>query len=213
MKRLVALALVAAPITFAAAVPSPVSAQAAAPLSQVGAHLKAVGTMTANFTQSGRNGQVLNGVLTLKRPGKARFQYGRGIPLLIVADGRALTMIDYQVKQVSAWPIGSSPLAVLLDPSKDLSRVAKIVPSGDDRVVLVQARDPKRPEFGTITLAFARVPSAPAGLTLSGWTTVDAQKNRSTVKLSGHRFNVAVADSAFTFVDPRKARRASGAKS
>lgn len=207
MKRFATLALLAAPITTVALAPTIVSAQAAFPLSQVSAHLKAVGTMTANFTQTGRNGQTLDGVLTLKRPGKARFQYGRGIPLLIVADGRALTMIDYQVKQVSAWPIGNSPLAVLLDPNKDLSRIAKVLPSGDPRVLLIQARDPKRPEFGTITLSFAKVPSAPAGLLLSGWTSIDAQKNRSTVKLSSHRFNVAVADSAFTFVDPRKGKR------
>lgn len=207
MKRFATLALLAAPIGVAMLAPSVVSAQAATPLSQVSAHLKAVGTMTANFTQSGRNGQVLNGVLTLKRPGKARFQYGRGIPMLIVADGRALTFIDYSVKQVNGYPIGSSPLAVLLDPNKDLSRIAKVLPSSDSHVLLVQTRDPKRPEFGTITLAFAKVPSAPAGLMLTGWTTIDAQKNRSTVKLSGHRFNVAVADSAFTFVDPRKGKR------
>ncbi len=207
MKRLATLSLFLVPIGAAALAPSAVTAQAASPLGQVSAHLKAVNTMTANFTQSGRNGQMLNGVLTLKRPGKARFQYGRGIPLLVVADGRALTMIDYQVKQVSAWPIGNSPLAVLLDPNKDLSRVAKVLPSADQRVLLVQARDPKRPEFGTITLGFARVPNAPGGLMLTGWTTIDAQKNRSVVKLSGQRFNVAVADSAFTFVDPRKGKR------
>ncbi|HEX8444664.1 MAG TPA: outer membrane lipoprotein carrier protein LolA [Allosphingosinicella sp.] len=207
MKRFAALTLLAAPLGAALLAPVALSAQAASPLSQVSAHLKAVGTMTANFSQSGRNGQTLQGVLTMKQPGKARFQYGRGIPLLIVADGRRLTMIDYQVKQVSGWPIGNSPLAVLLDPNKDLSRVAKVIPSGDPRVLLVQARDPKRPEFGTITLAFAKVPSGPAGLMLTGWTSIDAQKNRSTVKLSGHRFNVAVADSAFTFVDPRKAKR------
>ncbi|HZH05349.1 MAG TPA: outer membrane lipoprotein carrier protein LolA [Lautropia sp.] len=204
MTRFATLALVAAPIAAAALSPAIVSAQAASPLSQVSAHLKAVNTMTANFTQSGRGGQQLDGVLTLKRPGKARFQYGRGVPLLIVADGKRLTLIDYQVKQVSAWPIGSSPLAVLLDPNKDLSRIAKVLPSSDPRVVLVQARDPRRPEFGTITLSFAKVSNGPGGLLLRGWTTVDAQKNRSTVQLSNHRFNVAVADNAFTFVDPRK---------
>jgi outer membrane lipoprotein-sorting protein len=204
MKRFATLSLFAAPLAAAAFVPAAVSAQATSPLTQVSAHLKAVNTMTASFTQSGRGGQQLDGTLTLKRPGKARFQYGRGVPMLIVADGKRLTMIDYQVKQVSAWPIGSSPLAVLLDPSRDLSRIAKVLPSGDERVILVQARDPKRPEFGTITLSFAKAANGPGGLLLRGWTTVDAQKNRSTVQLSNHRFNVAVADNAFTFVDPRK---------
>ena len=203
MKRLATLAVLAAPLTAAALVPAPVLAQAASPLAQVSAHLKAVDTMTAIFTQSGRNGQTLDGKLTLKRPGKIRFQYGPGVPMLIVADGKSLTMVDYQVKQVSRWPIGNSPLSVLLDPNKNLAKVAKLLPS-DDRVVLLQARDPSRPEFGTITLAFAKVASAPAGLMLTGWTTVDAQKNRSTVKLSGQRFNVPVAETAFRYVDPRK---------
>ena len=203
MKRLATLALLAAPLTAAALLPVPVLAQAGTPLAQVSAHLKAVDTMTANFTQSGRNGQTLDGKLTLKRPGKIRFQYGPGVPMLIVADGKSLTMVDYRVKQVSRWPIGNSPLSVLLDPNKNLAKVAKLLPS-DDRVVLLQARDPSRPEFGTITLAFAKVASAPAGLMLTGWTTVDAQKNRSTVKLSGQRFNVPVAETAFRYVDPRK---------
>jgi outer membrane lipoprotein-sorting protein len=205
MKRLATLALFAAPLTAAAVLaPVPVAAQAANPLAQVSQHLRAVETMTANFSQTGRGGQVMNGQLTLKRPGKIRFQYGRGVPMLIVADGKTLTMVDYQVKQVSRWPIGNSPLSVILDPNRNLAKVARVLPTADPRVVLLEARDKSRPEFGTITLAFAKVPSAPGGLMLQGWTTVDAQKNRSTVKLSNQRFNVNVAESAFTFVDPRK---------
>ncbi|MDP8911947.1 MAG: outer membrane lipoprotein carrier protein LolA [Pseudomonadota bacterium] len=205
MKRFATLALIAAPLSAAAfLLPSSVSAQAASPLSQVTAHLKAVDTMTANFSQTGRGGQTLNGVLTMKRPGKVRFQYAKGVPLLIVGDGKALTMIDYQVKQVSRWPIGNSPLSVLLNPNQDLSRIAKVT-RNDAQVLLVSARDPKRPEFGTITISFAKVPSAPAGLMLQGWTMVDAQSARSTVKLSNQRFNVAVADTAFRYVDPRRA--------
>lgn len=159
--------------------------------------------MTANFAQTGRNGQTLDGKLTLKRPGKIRFQYGPGVPMLIVADGKSLTMVDYQVKDVQRWPIGNSPLSVLLSPNKDLSGIAKVL-RNDNQVLLVEARDPKRREFGTMTLAFAKVPSAPAGLMLTGWTAVDAQKNRTTVKLSGQRFNVPVAETAFRYVDPRK---------
>jgi outer membrane lipoprotein-sorting protein len=159
--------------------------------------------MVADFAQTGRNGRTLNGTLTMKRPGKVRFQYQKGVPMLIVGDGKALTMVDYEVKQVSRWPIGNSPLSVLLNPNQDLARVAKVV-RNDAQVLMISARDPKRPEFGTINIAFAKVPSAPAGLMLQGWTTVDAQNNNSTVKLSNQRFNVAVADTAFRFQDPRK---------
>ena len=204
MKRFATLALIAAPLSAAAFVaPSAVSAQGGNSLGQVSAHLKAVDTMTANFTQTGRGGSM-NGVLTMKRPGKVRFQYAKGVPLLIVGDGRALTMVDYKVKQVSRWPIGNSPLSVLLNPNQDLGRIARVV-RDDPQVLLVSARDPKRPEFGTITISFAKVPSAPAGLMLQGWTMQDAQNARTTVQLSNQRFNVPVAETAFRYVDPRKA--------
>jgi outer membrane lipoprotein-sorting protein len=204
MKRLATLALIAAPLSAAALiVPATVSAQVTSPLGQVSTHLKTVDTMVADFSQTGRGGQTLNGTLTMKRPGKVRFQYQKGVPLLIVGDGKALTMIDYEVKQVSRWPIGNSPLSVLLNPNQDLSKVAKVV-RNDAQVLMISARDPKRPEFGTINIAFAKVPSAPAGLMLQGWNTVDAQNNNSTVKLSNQRFNVAVADNAFRYDDPRK---------
>jgi outer membrane lipoprotein-sorting protein len=204
MLRMKTLVRAAAPITIAALVvpQAPVVAQAASPLAQVQAHLKAVNTMTANFSQTDRRGQTIGGTFTLKRPGKIRFQYQRGVPMLIVADGRRLYMIDYETKDVRNWAIGNSPLGVLLDPNPNLARIAKIV-RNDRHTLLVQAKDPKRPEYGTVTLGFAKVASAPSGLLLQGWTVIDAQNNRTTVKLSNQRFNVAVADSAFAWNDPR----------
>jgi outer membrane lipoprotein-sorting protein len=203
MSRMKTLALAAVPLTAAIAVPPAVVAQSASPLAQVTTHLKAVDTMTAAFSQTDRRGRTLNGTLTMKRPGKVRFQYQKGVPLLIVGDAKAITMIDYEVKQVSRIPIGNSPLSVLLNPNQDLSRLAKVV-RNDAQTLMVQARDPKKPEFGTITIGFAKVASAPAGLMLQGWTMLDSQNNRTIVKLSNQRFNVAVADSAFRWTDPRR---------
>ena len=95
-------------------------------LTAVSNHLKAVATMTANFSQTDRSGKTVTGALSLKRPGKIRFQYEKGVPILIVGNGRTLTFIDYSVRQVQSWPIGSTPLGVLLNPNKDLRGVARI---------------------------------------------------------------------------------------
>ena len=179
----------------------------AATLADVQAHLRAVTTMTADFSQTDQNGKTLTGTLSLKRPGRIRFQYQKGVPLLIVGDGKALTMIDYQVAQVSRWPIGNSPLSVLLDPSRDLSKVAHVVAGSPPGRLLIEGRDPKHPEFGTISIGFFEVPGAPGGLVLSGWTVLDAQGNRSTVFLSNQRFNVAVDDRTFLWRDPRPQTR------
>jgi outer membrane lipoprotein-sorting protein len=177
-------------------------AQAPAPIAQVTAHLQAIDTMTANFTQTDRNGKTLSGVMTLKRPGKLRFQYQPGVPMLIVADGKRLIMIDYETKRVDNWAIGNWPLGVLLDANPNLARIAKIV-RDEPQNLIVEARDPKRPQYGTITMGFSRG-SGPAGLTLQGWTMLDAQNNRTTVRLSNQRFNVAIGDDSFRWNDPRR---------
>lgn len=178
------------------------ASQATETLGQVSAHLRGISTMTADFVQTDRNGKAVSGTLTLRQPGKIRFQYQKGVPLLIVGDGKALTMIDYSVRQVSRWPVGNSPLSVLIDPRKDMSRFARIVPSAVPATVAVEARDPKHPEFGTITIVFARG-SGPGGLTLQGWTVLDAQNGRSSVRLSNQRFGAPVSDQAFKWDDPR----------
>src|SRR3546814_17975947 len=97
-------------------------------------------TMTADFSQTGQNGQTLTGKLTLARPGKIRFQYQPGVPLLVVSDGRTLTMVDYQVAHVSRWPVRNTPLGVLLDPDRDPGRYAKVLPSADPNRLNVAAR-------------------------------------------------------------------------
>lgn len=175
----------------------------ASPLAPVSAHLAGVTTMTADFAQTDRTGKTVEGKLLLKRPGHIRFQYAKGVPLLIVGDGKALTMIDYSVRQVSRWPVGDSPLSILTNPKADLARFAKIMPSADPDLLMVEARDPKHPEFGTITIAFSKQGSAPGGLMMEGWSVFDAQGNRSTVRLSNQRFNVAISDEAFRWNDPR----------
>lgn len=192
--------------TILVAFAAPAFAAPAPDLVQVQAHLRAVTTMTATFQQTDAQGRSRGGTLTLKRPGKIRFQYEKSVPLLIVGDGKALTMIDYQVRQVSRWPIGDSPLAALIDPNRDVSRYGKLIPAPPGRI-LVEGKDPKHPEFGTITIGFSKAPSAPGGLLLAGWTVMDAQGNRSTVVLSDQRFGMEISDKAFLWRDPRPQNR------
>ena len=166
--------------------------------------LRGISTLRANFVQTDRSGQSTSGVLTMKRPGKIRFQYQKGVPLLIVGDGRALTMIDYEVRQVQRWPISNSPLGALLDPDKDVARFAKQLPTGDPGVISLQVRDPKHPEYGTITMIFVRNGAAPGGLQLDSWVALDSQNKRTTIRLNGHQYGVAVDDKTFKWTDPRR---------
>jgi outer membrane lipoprotein-sorting protein len=201
-------ALLFAPIALVATAPT-TAQSSSVQMARVVQHMKSVGTMSANFAQTDRNGGTLTGKLLLKRPGQVRFEYQKDVPMLIVADGRALTMVDYEVKQVQRWPIRNSPLAALLDPGQDLARFGKILPTSTNDVISVEVRDAKRPEFGTITMIFVNKPGAPGGLTLNGWVALDSKNNRTSIRLSDINYNGVIAKNAFTWKDPRPVRRKS----
>jgi len=189
-----------APVAIAG-VAVPAAAADSPDMAKLKAHLGSVQTMTANFVQTDARGRAAAGTLQLKKPGKVRFQYGSN-DLVLVANGKTLTMVDYQVGQKSSWPLNRTPLGVLLSGSPDLKGRAQIIPSNDPRVVSVRARDPS--QYGSLTLVFTRTSAAPGGLQLYGWTAIDAQNRRTTVKLSNVRYNVGVPESAFSYAEPKK---------
>src|SRR5689334_22118955 len=184
--------------TMVAAVPA--AGAESADLAKLKAHIGAVQTMTANFLQTDSRGRSAAGTLQLKRPGKVRFQYGSG-DLLLVADGSRLYFLDYQVGQKSSWPLAKTPLGPLLSGSPDFDGKAQVLPNSDSRILVARA---KNTSYGQLTLAFLRSASAPGGLQMYGWTAIDPQGHRTTVKLSNVRYNVAVPDSAFSYAEPKK---------
>ena len=202
LAALIALAAPAASLQAAPPLPAP-APQANPQIEQAVAALRAISSLQADFIQTDRNGQRVSGVITLQRPGKIRFQYQPGVPQLIVGDGKALTMVDYEVRQVQRWPIGSSPLGALLDPTRDVKRFGTLLPTSDPSVVSIEVRDRKHPEYGVITLIFQRKAAAPGGLELVSWVTLDSQNRRTTIRLTNQRYGMVIDDNSFRYVDPR----------
>ena len=204
---LAAVAMSAIPLPTRAAAPAAAPTTTNPAIAEAVSALRAISTLRADFTQTDRNGQRTTGVLTLKQPGRIRFQYSPGIPMLIVSDGRALTLIDYEVRQVQRWPIGNSPLGALLDPRRDVARYGRLQETGDPNVVSIEVRDRSHPEYGVITLIMVRKAGAPGGMELVSWVALDSQNKRTTIRLANHRYGIAVPDSTFRWNDPRVAGR------
>ncbi len=55
--------------------------------------------------------------------------------MLVVSNGKSLTLVDYEVNQVQRWPISNSPLGALLDPNRDVKRYGKLIPNSDPNVM------------------------------------------------------------------------------
>jgi chaperone LolA len=170
--------------------------------------LRSISTMTADFVQTDRSGKSVRGKLTLKRPGKIRFEYQKGVNMLLVSDGKALTFIDYDVNQKQRYPIGNSPLGALLNPNRDVKKYGKVIPTGDPNVYSIQVKDSRNGI--AITLIFVKDAAAPGGLELTSWVALDAQNQRTTVRLSNQRYGMAVPDSAFSYREPRASSHRSG---
>ena len=197
-------------VPAAIALPAATAVAQADKLDQVVSALRGISTMKADFTQTDRNGQSVRGELTLKNPGRIRFEYEKGVNMLVVSNGSRLTLIDYDVNQVQSWPIGNSPLGALLDPKRDVKRYGELQPTSNPNVISVAVKDPKKPEYGTFTFVFVRDAEAPGGLELNSWVALDAQNKRTTVRLSNQRYGVSVPNSAFTYRDPRRTSRRPG---
>ena len=200
-------ATLAVPVSLAVPVAPAVAQPQADQLNRAVRALRAVTTMRADFTQTDRSGNAVSGQLTLRNPGRIRFEYGGDVNMLVVSDGRALTLVDYDVNQVERWPIQNSPLGALLDPNRDMRRYGTLQPSSTNNVISIEVRDPNRPEFGVMTLVFTENARAPGGLELASWVALDSQNTRTTVRLRNHRYGVTVPDSAFTYRDPRRSSR------
>lgn len=213
MRFLTALMLsLAVPAAGAGVMAGPAVAQqsASSALTQVETHLREVKSLQADFTQTADTGAVATGQMILAKPGKVRFDFGKDSPLLIVSNGSVLSMVDYEVAQVTRWPVKETPLALLLDDKVSLAGRARVLPADEtpQGFIAVEGRDPKHPEYGTITLFFQKTPKGPAGLMLMGWRVLDGQGRTTMVQLSNQKLNEAVSDSAFRFRDPRGLRTA-----
>lgn len=197
------LACALAPVAILAAAQPAAAADTSADLARVRQHITSVDTITADFVQTDARGRSAAGILQLKRPGRVRFQYGSG-DLLLIADGKRLWFLDYQVGQKNSWDLNKTPLGMLLSDNPDVKKIGRVIPNADKRILVVRTRSSGIIGTGTLVLAFLRSPSAPGGLQLYGWTAIDAQNKKTTVRLSNVHYNVPVPDSAFSFKMPVK---------
>ena len=200
-KRVAIAGALALAVPGALALPTATAVAQTDRFDQAIAALRGIETMKADFVQTDRTGQSVRGTMTLKRPGRIRFEY-QGGDMLVVSNGRSLTFVDYEVDQVQRWPIRSTPLGALLDPGRDVKQYGRLVPTSNPDVTSVEVKDTKNGV--TITMIFVRDASAPGGWRLSNWVALDAQNKRTRVDLSNQRYGMSVPDSAFTFRDPRR---------
>jgi outer membrane lipoprotein-sorting protein len=146
-------------------------------------YLQNLEEVEGRFEQTNPRGVVETGDIFLKRPGKARFQYDPPSGLVVVSDGRNVSVWDSRLRTFDRTPLGATPLAILLARQIHLDQDVEVFRVGryDDGFYLSarNANGQARTE-GYITVVFGDNP-----MQLRGWTLVDGQGQATRVRIVG----------------------------
>jgi outer membrane lipoprotein-sorting protein len=187
-------------VALAVATAAPMSARAQQPgVAEAEAYINSIRTLQARFVQSNPNGSVVQGTLSVRRPGRMRFEYDAPSKLKIVADGSQVTMWDPANKDFGQWPIGWTAASFLVKEPLRLSgditvEASQRTPDGLLALTLVQTR---RPQEGKIIVRLSENP-----MQLRGWTIFDNRGNKVDVSLTNLQTGVQLADSLFKYDGP-----------
>lgn len=198
-RRTLLLAAPALLLPGLASAQSKLSAEDGALVQQASAYLQGLSKAKGRFTQTSARGAVTRGTLYISRPGKARFAYDAPSNLLVVSDGYNVSVWDARLKTFDRYPLGATPLSLLL--AKSIRLDQGVVITGVRRFsdgFSITAKDGKRQAEGQITLTFSSSPVA-----LREWTLVDGQGSTTRVTLNSLETVSSLDPGLFVLRDPR----------
>ena len=150
---------------------------------QISEYINSFQSLKCAFSQVSPKGTLTNGTLYIAKPGKLRFDYANN-PLLIVSDGRWLTIKDRQRERGDQFPLSATPLRLVVSPQVDLLAETNVIAfDNQDGLTTVSLQDRKDTVGGYITLIYDQKLRR-----LTQWTVVDGKDRRTTVQLSNVEF-------------------------
>ncbi|WP_172329710.1 outer membrane lipoprotein carrier protein LolA [Mangrovicoccus sp. HB161399] len=189
-----------------AAAPLATAGRAMAAPVQIGAlssYLNSLQSVQCRFVQVNPDGSQDRGTLSIKRPGRARFDYDKPNETLVMVGGGQVAIFDkYSGAQPDEYPLKRTPLNLILGQSVNLANARMVVDHREsaDRTLVV-AQDPDHPEYGQIGLYFEESP-----VRLAEWIITNEAGERTRVVLGA--FSERQLGSSLFNVAGEKMRRA-----
>ena len=197
MFRALIVALFALFAAGSAAAAAPLKPQDVADLARVSAYLNAITSLKSSFVQVGPNGELDQGVIYARKPGRLRFEYAPPSPYLIVSDGTTIAVANSKLRTVDRYPLVENPLNLILRENVDLARDPRVTAverqAGSLRVTASEKSGPLK---GQVTLIF-RYPS----IEIAQWIITDAQGLQTMIALKGPQTEVQLAPELFLLRD------------
>jgi outer membrane lipoprotein-sorting protein len=160
--------------------PIPLTAEQQQSIQKISAYINSFQSLKSDFTQISPRGQTSQGVLLISKPGKLRFDYAAPNPLLIVSDGKWLTIKNRAKEKGDQFPLSATPLRLVVSPKIDLLAETNVVGfETNDGMTSVSLADRKDKAGGYIILIFDEQRDQ-----LQQWVIVDGKGRRTTVQLA-----------------------------
>lgn len=193
------IATMAATAAFLVAAASPVLAQGQNVVAEVEKYFNSLRTLQSRFVQSNPGGTVVQGTLSVRRPGRMRFEYDPPSQLKIVADGLQVTMWDPANRDFGQWPIGWTAASFLVKEPMVLQGGDLVVEKVDraDGMLHLTMSQARKPQEGKVIVRLSENP-----MTLRGWTIIDNRGQQVNVSLSNPQSGMQLADSLFKYDGP-----------
>ncbi|GIT92675.1 outer-membrane lipoprotein carrier protein [Jannaschia pagri] len=177
-------------------------ARAEISVSDISRYLNSFRTAGAAFTQVNADGTISTGDLTLRRPGRARFDYDEPNKSLVIAGGGQVAIFDAVTNtRPEQYPLSQTPLSLILAEQVNLGRSGMVVRHGGDSTqTAITLQDPENPQYGNIQLVFT-----PNPVTLRQWVITDDAGSQTTVILGDMKTDVSLGAGLFNI--PQELRR------
>jgi len=174
-----------------------------AALAGVNGWLNGVETYRARFTQIAPDFSSSGGVLSIRRPGRLRFDYDDPSPLLVVADGTTVAIEDSALETIDRVPLRSTPLWWLLKPDVNLAEDANVTEVWqEDGRIYIATQDRNEEMDGTALFAFN-----PESYALEEWFVTDSLGYTTRITLSEVETDLRLNPRLFVLDDPEDNRR------
>jgi len=163
-------------------------------LSAISAYLNTLKSSRGAFTQINADGSISTGTLSIKRPGRMRFDYNPPEQALVLAAGGEVAIFDRKMGGApERYPLGTTPLKFILQNNVNLQSAGIVIAHRfDGTSTIVTAQDPRNPEYGSIDLVFTDAP-----IQLRQWV-IRNDNGETTVILGEMEEDIALSDVLFS---------------
>ena len=176
-------------------------AQRLIPLNELSNYFNQMQTVQSDFTQINSDQTISTGVLTIKRPGRMRFDYSAQDSMVIAGGGQVAIFDDRSNNETAErYPLNQTPLSIILERNVDFSKRDMVVQHYQDGVkTTIVAQDPKRPEYGSIKLVFTDAP-----IEMRQWIVTGQDGTETTTVLANLKRDIQVGNSMFNIIAEMK---------